>query len=274
MGIAHWDEVERHRRAKGEMDAEWQSLGDAAGATEVGVNRVRVAPGRLPTPPHSHGASEELYYVLGGSGLAWQDEQVHEVRPGDCVIQRADSMEHTFVAGDDGLDYLVFGTRHPTEIGWLPRSRATPVWLAVGRGPRRRSLGRRGAGSAAGGGRAARPTAEHPERRRGAVEATAPGRAHSAAGDPRAQRSCRACTGSGWGAGRGPVAAALPLRGGGAVRHPRRDGDARAVALAGRRDARRRPRGHRDPSRPRHRAAAGIATSPTPSVAARAGSRC
>jgi uncharacterized cupin superfamily protein len=33
-------------------------------------------------------------------------------------------MEHTFVAGPDGLEYLVFGTRHPTEIGWLPRSRA------------------------------------------------------------------------------------------------------------------------------------------------------
>jgi uncharacterized cupin superfamily protein len=33
-------------------------------------------------------------------------------------------MEHTFVAGLDGLEYLVFGTRHPTELGWLPRSRA------------------------------------------------------------------------------------------------------------------------------------------------------
>jgi uncharacterized cupin superfamily protein len=83
-----------------------------------------VAPGKLPTPPHSHGASEELYYVLGGSGLAWQDEQVHEVRAGDCVVHRADEHEHTFVGGDDGLDYLVFGTNHPTELGWLPRSRA------------------------------------------------------------------------------------------------------------------------------------------------------
>jgi uncharacterized cupin superfamily protein len=124
MGIAHWDDVEWHRRAKGEMDAEWQRLGDSAGTTGVGVNRVRVAPGRLPTPPHSHGASEELYYVLSGSGLVWQDEAVHEVRSGDCVIQLADSMEHTFVAGDEGLEYIVFGTRHPTEIAWLPRSRA------------------------------------------------------------------------------------------------------------------------------------------------------
>jgi uncharacterized cupin superfamily protein len=124
MGLAHWDDVEQHRRARGEMDATWQRLGDAAGAKEVGLNRVRVAPGKLPTPPHSHGASEEIYYVLGGSGLAWQDGQVHEVRPRDCVIHRADELEHTFVAGPDGLDYLVFGTRHPTELGRLPRSGA------------------------------------------------------------------------------------------------------------------------------------------------------
>jgi uncharacterized cupin superfamily protein len=127
MGLAHWDDVEWHRRAKGEMDAEWQMLGRAAGTEGVGVNRVRVAPGRLPTPPHSHGASEEIYYVLAGSGLAWQDESVHDVGPGDCVIQVADHHEHTFVAGDDGLELLVYGTRHPTEIGWLPRSRAIRI---------------------------------------------------------------------------------------------------------------------------------------------------
>jgi uncharacterized cupin superfamily protein len=122
--LAHWDEVDAFRRAKGEMDATWQPLGRAAGAQGVGVNRVRVAPGMLPTPPHSHGASEEIYYVLGGSGLAWQDEEVHEVRAGDCVVQRANELEHTFRAGPDGLDYLVYGTNHPVELGWLPRSRA------------------------------------------------------------------------------------------------------------------------------------------------------
>jgi uncharacterized cupin superfamily protein len=124
MGVAHWDEVESFHPAKGEMDATWQRLGDAAGTRGVGVNRVRVEAGKLPTPPHSHGASEELYFVLAGSGLAWQDGEVHEVRPLDCVIHRADEMEHTFVAGPNGLEYLVFGTRHPTELGWLPRSRA------------------------------------------------------------------------------------------------------------------------------------------------------
>ena len=129
MTVAHWDEVESHRRAKGEMDATWQLLGEAAGTRGVGVNRVRVEPARLPTPPHSHLASEELYFVLSGSGLAWQDGQVHEVRPLDCLIQRARQHEHTFLAGPEGLEFLVFGTRHPAELGWLPRSRA----LRVGR---------------------------------------------------------------------------------------------------------------------------------------------
>jgi uncharacterized cupin superfamily protein len=127
MGLAHWDDVEPRRTAKGEMDAEWQRLGDAAGTVGVGVNRVRVAPGKLPTPPHSHGASEEVFYVLAGSGLAWQDGDVHEVRPGDFVVHTADHFEHTFVAGSGGLEYLVYGTRHPTEIGWLPRSRAIRI---------------------------------------------------------------------------------------------------------------------------------------------------
>jgi len=106
------------------MAATWQRLGDAAGAKGFGLNRVRVDPGRLPTPPHSHGLSEEIFHVLGGSGLLWQDESVCEVRAGDTIVQVANHYEHTFKGGPDGLDYLVFGTRHPVEYGWLPRSRA------------------------------------------------------------------------------------------------------------------------------------------------------
>jgi uncharacterized cupin superfamily protein len=122
--IAHWDEVDARRGEKGEMAATWQRLGDAAGTVAVGVNRLRIESGRLSTPPHSHTASEEIFYVLAGSGLSWQDEQAYEVRAGDCIVHLADHEEHTLRGGPDGLDALVFGTRHPTEIGWLPRSAA------------------------------------------------------------------------------------------------------------------------------------------------------
>ena len=124
MSVANWNDVETHRRAKGEMDATWQRLGDAAGIERVGVNRVRVAPNMLSTPPHSHGASEEIFYVLNGSGLAWQDGAVHQIRAGHCLVYRANELEHTIRGGPEGIEYLVFGTRHPTEVGWLPRSGA------------------------------------------------------------------------------------------------------------------------------------------------------
>jgi uncharacterized cupin superfamily protein len=122
--LAHWDEVESHRRDKGPMGLTMQRLGDAAGARGIGLNRVRLEPGRLSTPPHSHGLSEEIFYVLGGSGLSWQDGAVCDVGAGDTIVHLADHEEHTLRGGPDGLDYLVFGTRHPVEYGWLPRSRA------------------------------------------------------------------------------------------------------------------------------------------------------
>jgi uncharacterized cupin superfamily protein len=106
------------------MAASWQRLGDAVGCTTIGVSRVQIDPGRLSTPPHSHGASEEIVFVLGGTGFSWQDEQVYELRPGDCVVHLADHEEHTLRGGPEGLDVLIYGTRRPTEIGWLPRSGA------------------------------------------------------------------------------------------------------------------------------------------------------
>jgi len=85
-GVVHWDDVERRHRALGELDATWRILGEAAGTVTVAVNLAEVPPGKLPTPPHSHQSSEEVYFVLGGSGLAWQDGDVHQVRAGDCII--------------------------------------------------------------------------------------------------------------------------------------------------------------------------------------------
>jgi hypothetical protein len=43
MGVAHWDEVDFHRRAKGEMDASWQWLGPAAGTRGAAAVPSRTA---------------------------------------------------------------------------------------------------------------------------------------------------------------------------------------------------------------------------------------
>lgn len=71
---------------------------------------------------HVHGAEEEIFYVLGGSGLLWQDGKTCEVGAGDCIVHLADGAAHTLSAGPDGLDVLAFGMRVPVEVCYLPRT--------------------------------------------------------------------------------------------------------------------------------------------------------
>jgi uncharacterized cupin superfamily protein len=137
-GIAHWDDVDRRKNELGHISGTWRRLADAAGSVHVGVNRIEITPGKWSTPAHSQGAEEEIFYVLGGSGLSWQDDEVYEVAAGDCIVHRANREEHTLRAGADGLDVLVFGTRVPIEIGYLPRAGVAWLgytWVEVDREP-------------------------------------------------------------------------------------------------------------------------------------------
>jgi uncharacterized cupin superfamily protein len=122
-----------HHEVKGsDIDALWQDLGRAAGSVDVGLNRIRIEPGRRPTPAHEHGAEEEIFYVLAGSGLSWRAGETHEVRAGDCLVYRPDAGAHTVIGGDAPLDVLAFGERRPAELAHLPRAGvlwAGPTWV-------------------------------------------------------------------------------------------------------------------------------------------------
>ena len=120
--IAHWDEVEQERLEEGHLCGTWSDLGEAAGTKTVGLTRIQVEPGRWSTPAHIELDEEEIYFVLGGSGLLWQGGQTYEVRAGDCVVERVAEEPHTFRAGDEGLDVLAFGERTNPTATLLPRA--------------------------------------------------------------------------------------------------------------------------------------------------------
>jgi uncharacterized cupin superfamily protein len=120
-GVVHWDEVEGHDVDRHGKRARWTFLGDAAGTVSVGVTRLQIEPGCRPTPPHVHSAEEEIFWVLDGEGLSWQDGQTYAVRAGDCLVHLPGREAHTLRAGDAGLDVLAFGQRIDTESGYLPR---------------------------------------------------------------------------------------------------------------------------------------------------------
>lgn len=120
--VIHWDDVEGRERTAGDIHAHWFDLGTAAGSDHVGLMRIRIEPGRRSTPAHVHGAEEEIFHVLSGSGLLWQDGATCAIGPGDTIVHTAGRGTHTLRAGDGGLDVLAFGMRVPVELCYLPRA--------------------------------------------------------------------------------------------------------------------------------------------------------
>lgn len=127
--IIHWDDGEKKSRAAGDIASTWTMLGKATGTVHVGLNRIEVTDGNRTTALHVHGAEEEIFYVLGGSGLLYQGRTTCKVAVGDCIVHRPETDAHTLRGGPDGLDVLVFGTRVPVEICHLPR--AAMAWAGA-----------------------------------------------------------------------------------------------------------------------------------------------
>ncbi|MDQ3889997.1 MAG: cupin domain-containing protein [Actinomycetota bacterium] len=130
--FAHWDELEHERREIGHLAGTWTDLGTAAGSVTVGVTRIQVDPGKWSTPAHVEGSEEEIFYVLAGSGLSWQDGGeggvAYEVGEGDCLVHLALAEAHSLRAGPEGLDVLAFGMRSSAAgITHLPRGGV--AWL-------------------------------------------------------------------------------------------------------------------------------------------------
>ena len=133
--LVHWDDIEPRRREEGHLAGDWYDLGDAAGSVEVGLKRIRIDPGKWSTPAHAEGAEEEIFFVLSGSGLSWQDGEAYEVGEGDVLVHLPEEQAHTLRAGPDGLDVLAYGQRKPHGNTVLPRAGVAwmwPGWVEVG----------------------------------------------------------------------------------------------------------------------------------------------
>jgi uncharacterized cupin superfamily protein len=130
--LVHWDDVEPRRKEVGHLAVNMLDLGTPTGTVGVGVTRWEVDPGKWSTPVHAELIEEEIFYVLGGSGLAWIDAETYEIGSGDCMVYNAAEEAHTHKAGPHGLDMLAFGMRAYNTGTLLPRAgtvRMDPAWV-------------------------------------------------------------------------------------------------------------------------------------------------
>jgi uncharacterized cupin superfamily protein len=80
----------------------------ALGVEGGGFSYQRLAPGVAQPFGHRHGAHEEVYVVLSGSGRVKLEDEVRELRQWD-VLRVPGPVARGFAAGPDGLELLVIG---------------------------------------------------------------------------------------------------------------------------------------------------------------------
>ncbi len=108
----------------------------------IGASHYVVPPGARQMPVHVHGDEEEIFFVLSGDGLGYELEGqdpdgqavTYRVAAGDTIVHRPDARPHTFLAGDNGLELIAFGSGSETSITYLPRAGVMwcgPRWVPV-----------------------------------------------------------------------------------------------------------------------------------------------
>jgi uncharacterized cupin superfamily protein len=104
-------------------------VGHAAGAVASGLNHVVLAPRGQGAPAHCHSEEEEIFVVLGGSGVLelWgrgeEHPEEHVLGAGDVISRPPGTgVAHTLRPGSDGITYLAYGTRETSDMCFYPQS--------------------------------------------------------------------------------------------------------------------------------------------------------
>ena len=97
------------------------------------VEILRIAPGKVPYPYHSHSAQWEFYHVISGNGLARHDEGTTPIEPGDAFIFQPGEAHQLINSGTVDLILYVVADNPVGESGYYPDSNK---WIV--RSPERR----------------------------------------------------------------------------------------------------------------------------------------
>ena len=97
------------------LGSSWRALGDAAGLTDFGVNRVRLPHGVWASQRHWHTEEDEFVMILEGEVVLVEDEGETVLRAGDCAGWKAGVANGHHLQNRSGRDavYLEMGSRRP-----------------------------------------------------------------------------------------------------------------------------------------------------------------
>lgn len=86
----------------------WLANEDSLRAKNLSVCVIRVMPGETVRPAHSHPNSEELIYILTGSGKVMIEGEVGEVRAGSAILFEQGKIHMLRNSGDVEMKVICF----------------------------------------------------------------------------------------------------------------------------------------------------------------------
>jgi uncharacterized cupin superfamily protein len=129
--VVNLDAVSAVEGGEGDCGGIGRDIGRALGSVSTGMRHRTAHPGHLSGPPHCHGAEEELFVVLDGSGWVLLGDEEAPVRRGHILSRPAGTgVAHALRGGPDGITFLAYGTREPNDICYYPRSNKI-YWCGV-----------------------------------------------------------------------------------------------------------------------------------------------
>jgi uncharacterized cupin superfamily protein len=104
-------------------------LGGPAGLKRLGVQLIRIPPGKQSFIPHAHSMEEEFVFIIEGAGEVTLDGVAHPIGPGDFIGFPTDGVVHHLTStGPGDLVYLTAGERSRVEVSDMPSIGKTAVF--------------------------------------------------------------------------------------------------------------------------------------------------
>jgi|SRR5690625_602165 len=106
MNIIHETEVTEEEQPGRFM--RWLVNKDSLPAENMSVCVIRVLPGESVKPAHSHPKSEELIYIINGSGKVMIEDEVGDVRAGSAILFEKGKIHMLKNTGDLEMKVICF----------------------------------------------------------------------------------------------------------------------------------------------------------------------
>ena len=93
----------------------------------TGISYQRIEPGKRQPWGHRHRTQEEIYVIVGGSGVAKVGDEEIELGRLDALRVQAE-VARNFEAGPDGLELIAFGAPRNPDENAASDSEMLPGW--------------------------------------------------------------------------------------------------------------------------------------------------